>query len=62
MQLSDIGLDFGYVGAGSLRAVELACGLVAELNGCSVRVVKLLKEHSRADGRPVHGCRSLCAW
>lgn len=46
----NIGLDFGYVGAGGLRAVELTCGLVAELNGCYVNMVEVLQSNSRQRG------------
>lgn len=38
-----IGLDFGCIRGP--RAVELACGLGAELNGCSIKMVKVCQQH-----------------
>lgn len=48
----NIGLDFGCVGAGGLRAVELACGLTAESNGCYVKMVKVLQSNPGQRGTP----------
>lgn len=39
------GLDFGCIGAGGLRPMELACGLTAGLNGYFVKMVRVLQEH-----------------